>query len=535
MPLTGCSAVTDIVLPATATSNDNVRVGGLAGACQQSITDCYAGGSITISPDLTIGNDTIGIYVGGIVGGSYLKPLEAAGNLIGVVGTGDGNSATNETNNALTNCYSYVTLPAQNTHKSLKALYALGGTGEINSIWENRNDGKANHGVCTITNSFYLNSIKPTVTASGIKTDVNGTTGVTELSHRQLTGQAPIGGQTIYQLLTGFSPVTSEIGGFSVAGKYSFPPASSTELQGMDYPFPTVLTQENGAYHVHYGAWPVYGIRRASGGAPVALDLLTRAEAVEHLELSGVEPGGTWQAVSSDDTVAAAKVENGTLTVTAIGPGTTKLTVRYTYGGTDYTLTLTVNVTARLALRPAAVRLFLNDAVSVPLLPCGREPVSGAEQPLSPGGLSIAGISCDSQTVTAAMGADAGQPASLTLTSGGDAGEAAVNLNYTYTHNGIAYQDAGAVTVTVLPSPNAAWAGNTFTVDLSGYGVTDLTASLPDGTFGYDQPQVSGETVVLKQSGPDAAETSLTLTLTMDGLTHTLTVAVPVRPMDPTP
>lgn len=72
MQLSGCAAVTTIKI--TATDNDNMRIGGLVGTCQQSISSCYSGGAIEFAGVVPRGK---GVYIGGIVGGIYMKQLKA--------------------------------------------------------------------------------------------------------------------------------------------------------------------------------------------------------------------------------------------------------------------------------------------------------------------------------------------------------------------------------------------------------------------------------------------------------------------------
>ena len=175
MNLEGCTAVTSIQVSTgnvnSAFGNDNVRIGGLVGASQKSIESCYAGGSIQVGNSI---KNVAGIYVGGIVGGSYFKPLDpASGIRIGIVGTDTNkplDQQQNTTNNELHNCYSYVSLPGNSGN--IKSLYALGGTGEIVGAGTGSYNDAANHGICTITNSYYLDSVRPPDT-SGIKTDGN--------------------------------------------------------------------------------------------------------------------------------------------------------------------------------------------------------------------------------------------------------------------------------------------------------------------------------------------------------------------------
>ncbi len=159
MNLSGCSAVVNVKVH-DAQENDNMRVGGLVGTCQGAITNCYAGGSISIDEKtvtLIRADDRAGIFIGGLVGGSYMKPLTIDGtnHKIGTEGNG-ANSQFNETNNELTNCYSFMTLPALDDHPNLHGLYAIGGTGEIYAVNTPGARRASNHGICTITNCYYL-------------------------------------------------------------------------------------------------------------------------------------------------------------------------------------------------------------------------------------------------------------------------------------------------------------------------------------------------------------------------------------------
>jgi len=181
MSLKNCTADTTVRIMNGTVAYDNMRIGGLAGSCQGSITNCYAGGEIVVDeqPDAnkqpatdeqpsakgraaTVEQPTIdeeritihggkGMYIGGLVGGSYMKPLQVDGQIHTIGDRG------NQTDNTLTNCYSYVRLPNKDCHDDLKGLYMIGGTGEINPK-EYTGDNTANHGKCTIENCYYLES-----------------------------------------------------------------------------------------------------------------------------------------------------------------------------------------------------------------------------------------------------------------------------------------------------------------------------------------------------------------------------------------
>ena len=80
MSLTGCASYTNIILKNDTVANDNIRTGGLVGSCQGVIENCYAGGSISLDENSNISITGKGIYIGGLVGGSYMKPLQVGDN-----------------------------------------------------------------------------------------------------------------------------------------------------------------------------------------------------------------------------------------------------------------------------------------------------------------------------------------------------------------------------------------------------------------------------------------------------------------------
>lgn len=529
MALKNCSAVTDIKIESCSPGNDNMRVGGLVGVSQNkfdksksdeyninrtdcAVQNCYAGGSIVLGNNVTV-NSGKGIYIGGIVGGSYVKPLSIDGYVVGI--TGFGNNERNETNNTLINCYSYVTLPKQDAHARLLGLFAVGGTGEINP---KQADGVANHGVCTIQNCYYLKSEvmknNPdgiyTVNSHQLKTDLdltrdsvqviardekgnikrntnnsfveqrlsltsddvgkkflvsysdNGNSGwtyyrsvmfgdktclyrddaasscmpiftiegvgptddsrwVTFMGWATGIANGKVGGViadptklavsawnnlmavTYNQLkvsngtgavlsrLGAFDPVTDTEGSFAIPGKYSYNAAA--RLQGLNYPFPTILTREGGSIHVHYGDWPLNGIERANGGAPIRLDLMQENKDTEKEKLTlsaGVPSGGTWTLVEEEGETPVMKAywgddENSEtfhdtsgsceLTVKGLKPGQTEVTVVYKQGVEEYRMPITVQVTAPLRVKTevSPIYVFPGAQIRAPLVLCDDE------------------------------------------------------------------------------------------------------------------------------------------------------------------
>lgn len=568
MDLKNCSAITNIQVPKGTQDNDNMRVGGLAGICQKSITSCYTGGSIDFDGSIPFNQNTgssfpKGAYIGGIVGGSYMKPLKVgdSAEVIGITG-GD------NTNNALTNCYSFVELPSltdrngQKANPYIRALYAIGGTGDVYTVRENneldRNHSAANRGTCTIQNCYYLGSStlknngrdiqsirknRPANDPLSFKTDVFDTNGinysntaqnndarnpnVTQLTYRQLARLELVNGKDIYTLLPEFRPVTTEVDGLSVSGKYSYPPSRRAELEGLDYPFPTILTREQGAYQVHYGEWPAYGVSRPEGGRPIALDLFTATPHSETLALTDVPPGGRWAAETDPEDQKAIQVEmeesTGRLTVSPLDVGTTKLLITYTEldGQTAHHFTLTVNITAELELRPNTAAVFQGGSTVVQVTPYS----AGTPLPLS--SLELVAVVCDEVTcqVTQAVEQGAKKPA-ITLT-GRDPCETMANISFTCTAGGNFYPGLSPLTITVLPLPEPKKAGDSCQLDFGsysgGYGITGLAARLQ--TTASPAPAkvtVADKTITLSEIQPDVRELPLEITLTMEGRSHVI-------------
>lgn len=263
MQLSGCSAVTTMVIDAT--DNDNMRIGGLVGACQQSISDSYTGGEIIFKK----GQKAKGVFIGGIVGGMYMRRLKvgASDNYLGGSGT---------LQNALYNCYSYAVLPE--AEDEIKGLYAIGGAGDIDRNLPG--DELADYGTTTYSNCYYLRDTVLSKNGGSIPdvtlTDMKENSEVEAFTYEQMSD-----GKLLNALNAksngAFSAVTTRTqDGNVIDGKYSF--AVSRTLNGLNYPFPAVLTQENTSYasgrvYVHYGDWPLNGIERENGSLPIDIDV----------------------------------------------------------------------------------------------------------------------------------------------------------------------------------------------------------------------------------------------------------------------
>lgn len=280
MNITGCTAVTDIVLsPTYDIGYKNLRVGGIAGVCRATLDKCYAGGSITAAAmkksHVGVAHST-NIWVGGLVGGIILRDH---GNLESYMGV---------TTNPLTvqNSYAFVALPPLNTNTNknhVMAVYSLASNGEM------QNSNFTLNGVYNsdayIQNCYALTDVAANTSdyiRVGSSADWSGQvelTGNTNSGRRVYltnSGKTPyITYEQMQKELKGwlnvgasasslrFDTVTVTENGAPIPGKYSFPGAGAEMLDGLDFPFPTILTQRDvmdRTVSVHYGRWPMSGL-----------------------------------------------------------------------------------------------------------------------------------------------------------------------------------------------------------------------------------------------------------------------------------
>ena len=418
MNITGCTAVTDIELnPGYNTAWNNLRVGGIAGVCRATLDNCYAGGSITVGKLNTYhsgyGNST-SIWVGGLVGGIILRDH---GSLESYMGT---------TTNALTvrNSYAFVELPPLNTNTNknhVMAVYSLASNGEM------QNSNFTLNGVYN-SDAYIQNCYALTDVAANTSDYIRVGSRADWRRQVELTGNTNSGrrvyltnnGKTPYityeqmqtalkDLLNGgeststlkFDTVTVTENGAPIPGKYSFPGANAEMLDGLDFPFPTILTQKDVAgrtVNVHYGRWPTSGLYwertratldlcadRSGEGAPtltVALyqyPAVTNATDTPEIALVNDTDGQTSNLLSVGEPQYDSTAKCWTVTFT--GTGRTGLVIaRATLGG--HTAEMTIDVTQTLLLtsdkaasgvsvryggESATVQLTLTDAKNRPI------------------------------------------------------------------------------------------------------------------------------------------------------------------------
>ena len=290
-----CTAVTDIAMHSAGEMNN--RVGGLVGCARANITNSYAGGSITSTA--TVGSGYYSghrIWAGGILGGIVLRN---GGNLANVIGS-------TTVLSTVENCYSYVQLPKT----GVTAVQSIASNGELQ--YSGYGDVAKGSDYIQIKNCYVLDSaaanandyvkfknrtgnwdlnINTTSSAAyNRRIQLNNGSNSPYLTYRQMQEQMMSwlnGGKT-----EPFAPVSTQENNVTVTGKFSFP-GSDQELVGLDYPFPTILTQ--GDNHIHYGAWPKLGIYWQAQKASLDLIADRNPDAVYALD------EGEWAAFAGEE------------------------------------------------------------------------------------------------------------------------------------------------------------------------------------------------------------------------------------------
>lgn len=301
MDITNCSAVTDIIINIGYNGRyQNLRVGGIAGVSRGAVRYCYAGGSMRSTAKSWYSNYDQGanIWMGGLVGGIVMRN---SGGLAALVG---------DVSRVLKveNCYSYVEMPKRGKNREqniIKSTQAIASNGEMQENFSDvKNDYIEIHN-CYALESAVLNT-DDYRKYGGNKTPSSWYNLNLNMTHQDKRGREIklFNDSTPYvthaemqssEFLTklnknyqsgssykSFSTVTITEQGQNIDGKYSFP-GNDTALQGLNYPFPTVLTQTDifgSTVNVHYGRWPRIGLLWEENSRKLDLlaDIKTKAE-----------------------------------------------------------------------------------------------------------------------------------------------------------------------------------------------------------------------------------------------------------------
>lgn len=274
-------------------------VGGIAGVSRGAVRYCYAGGSMRSTAKSWYSNYTQGanIWMGGLVGGIVMRNSGGLATLVGDVSRAL----------KVENCYSYVEMPKRgkaNEQNIIKSTQAIASNGEMQENFADvKNDYIEIHNCyalesavlntddyCKYGNktpsSWYnlnLNMTNPNRRGREIKlfndstpyvtyAEMQSSDFLTKLNKNYQSGSS----------YKSFSTVTITEQGQNIDGKYSFP-GNDTALQGLNYPFPTVLTQTDifgSTVNLHYGRWPRIGLLWEENSRKLDLlaDIKTKAE-----------------------------------------------------------------------------------------------------------------------------------------------------------------------------------------------------------------------------------------------------------------
>lgn len=239
------------------------------------------------------------IWMGGLVGGIVMRNSGGLATLVGDV------SRVLK----VENCYSYVEMPKRgkaNEQNIIKSTQAIASNGEMQEKFSNvKNDYIEIHN-CYALESAVLNTDDYRKYGNGNKTPSSWYNLNLNMTHQDLQGREIklFNDSTPYvtyaemqssEFLTklnknyqsgssykSFSTVTITEQGQNIDGKYSFP-GNDTALQGLNYPFPTVLTQTDifgSTVNLHYGRWPRIGLLWEENSRKLDLlaDIKTKAE-----------------------------------------------------------------------------------------------------------------------------------------------------------------------------------------------------------------------------------------------------------------
>lgn len=149
------------------------------------------------------------------------------------------------------------------------------------SDWKNFN---VNHNVRQIGEKFWDSTHGRWVYWYDRRIEVTGQSASPYISYEQMQNGTLLSYLNKNSGTTGiyFSTVTVTEQGQNIDGKYSFP-GNDTALQGLNYPFPTVLTQTDifgSTVNLHYGRWPRIGLLWEENSRKLDLlaDIKTKAE-----------------------------------------------------------------------------------------------------------------------------------------------------------------------------------------------------------------------------------------------------------------
>lgn len=433
-----CSAVVDIEINCKHEGTNGrftkaiwgnfIRVGGISGAVQDEISNSYSGGSIKVSEDTlketysyenAIYSDFVSfesniraskdnsthIFLSGIAGSGFTMNYQ---NFTGNASIKDGNPKTK-------NCYTYMDFPAlEGTIRSITMMtsaadrygqysvkvdirncYYLERSGKIDMskapvyyFAGDRTYSNMRNWTDDIIKDMVLGSSLPiSKYFSGYNNSSGMNNGDNTLSINNVSKNYKELSSTDMNKLLGpsFGDVSiKDDSNVTVNGKYSFS-AGDKSLTGKDYPFPTVIRQNEGndrTVNVHYGTWPLESAYFEEGSGTIDIFnnmedtdgfaykefvLMTSGLNITDLEFN-VEDGNYAELVKYEDGKYYSKDSNNNFKIKlkAKKVGATDVTASWKVNEVSYSAKFNLVVTANLNLtvNPEST-IYMNSGESV--------------------------------------------------------------------------------------------------------------------------------------------------------------------------
>ena len=415
-----CSAVVDIEINCKHEGTNGkftqaewgnfIRVGGISGAVQDEVTNSYSGGSIkvdeyTLKETYRIKNDVYTNYVP--VNNNKYAYVNGSTNiyLAGIAGSGftmnyrnfTGESALKDGNPKIRSCYTYMDFPAlEGTIRSITMMtsaadrYGQGPKVDIRNCYYLERSGKIDMSKApeyyfSSNNSYsHLKSwtddqIKEMVLGSSLPISkyFSGNNNSSEMNNGDGTLEKNNVSKNYDQLsdtsMNGLLGVafgdvsTKDDSGNVVNGKYSFS-AGNDSLTGKDYPFPTVIRQEESdvrSINVHYGTWPLESAYFEQGSGTIDIfnemtnddfaykEFILNSSGQNITDLSfSVDEGEYAELVTYADGSVFVKDANGNykINIKAKKAGATDITASWKVDGISFGAKFNLVVTANLNL-----------------------------------------------------------------------------------------------------------------------------------------------------------------------------------------
>lgn len=411
-----CSAVVDIEINCKhegangrftkAIWGNFIRVGGISGAVQDEISNSYSGGSIKVGEDTlketySYDNAKYSDFVSSESNKKASKDNSSHIFLSGIAGSGFTMNYQNFTNSSsikdgnpkIKNCYTYMDFPAlEGTIRSITTMTSAAdryGQGtvkvDIRNCYYLERSGKIDMSKAPVyyfagTNmrSWTDDQIKDMVLGSSLyisrylsgsnnSSGMNNGDGTLSINNVSKNYEG-LSSTSMKNLLgTSFDDVsTVDESDVVVNGKYSFS-AGDKSLTGKDYPFPTVIRQEEGkrTVNVHYGSWSLESayFEEGSGSIDIFDNMDTDGFAYKEfiLNTSGLNITDLEFNVEDDNYAALVKYENGNyysndsnnnfkIKLKAKKVGATDVTASWKVNGISYSAKFNLVVTANLNL-----------------------------------------------------------------------------------------------------------------------------------------------------------------------------------------